>query len=201
MHLKSYKNGFTLVEVLISVFIIGIISTVAVIGFQSARQDDNLRLVTVRLADALRNAQNYAQSGLLTLSDESGVYKTFAAASGYGVFLEKGPPSKAFFFVDNTNFNPNPPEEDNIWSASNDSKLNDISLDIDKQGSIEISSISIDGVSVNDIDIVFKRPISAVYIDGSQTATKVVITLHNKLNNHEKTITIDRITGRIDAEY
>ncbi len=197
---KIYTTGFTLVEVLISVFIIGIISTVAVVGFQSARQDDNLRLMTMRLADALRNAQNYAQSGILTLSDESGTYKTFGAANGYGVLLEKGPPPKIFLFVDNTNLSATP-KEDNTWSASSDSKLNDISLDIDRQGSIEISSISIDGISVNDTDIVFKRPIAAVYFDGVQDKSKAVITLRNKLNSHEKIITIDRITGRIDAEY
>ncbi len=197
------RKGFTLVEVVISIFIVGILSTVTVIGFQSARQDDNLRLATLRLADTLRSAQNYAQSGILTLYDEKDkTYKTFGSASGYGVYLEKGTSPKVFLFVDTRNEAATPPE-DNTWSPSSDAITATLSLDIDGHGSIEINSISLAGTEVQDADIVFKRPIAAVFIDGSQEASKksATITLRNTINNHTKTIFIDRITGRIDAEY
>lgn len=203
MHDKQKNFGFTLVEVVISVFIVGIISTIAVIGFQSARQDDQLRMATMRLADALRLAQNYAQSGILTLPIEGGGYVSLNSADGYGIVVE-GPEPKAFMYVDNRNMSVSPQVDNKyfgIGSAAVDQKIATLSFNVDNSDSIEIESIKLDGSTVTSADIAFKRPTASVYIDGNQDKSNVVIMFKNKKNNHTKTITVDRMTGRIDAEY
>ena len=60
-------SGFTLVEMIVAVMVIGLLMTVSVVQFQSGRQDDALRSAAIRISDALRTSQTAAGLSFLPI--------------------------------------------------------------------------------------------------------------------------------------
>ncbi|KKR10059.1 MAG: hypothetical protein UT37_C0006G0026 [Parcubacteria group bacterium GW2011_GWA2_39_18] len=77
---KKNILGFTLVELAVSMLIIGIISTIVLANYNAGRKQEALNRSTQRLAVAIRQAQNYA------LFSRVGV-KCSTPAGGYGVYM------------------------------------------------------------------------------------------------------------------
>lgn len=76
--LHSYKNkkGFTLVEVLLVVFIIGILSTVALSSYNNSTQNFSFISAYKEMMSSLRNARSYAitnKEGAVGVPDRYGV--------------------------------------------------------------------------------------------------------------------------------
>ncbi|HEX8762979.1 MAG TPA: prepilin-type N-terminal cleavage/methylation domain-containing protein [Candidatus Saccharimonadales bacterium] len=61
--MNSLQKGFTLIEVLLSVVIIGMLVGLSLPLFQSFQVRNDLDITTQSLADALRRAQTYARDG------------------------------------------------------------------------------------------------------------------------------------------
>ncbi len=59
----SFECGFTLVEVLITAAIIGIMTSATFVSIQRGKIDKEVRVVAEQVASAIREAQNYALSG------------------------------------------------------------------------------------------------------------------------------------------
>ena len=57
------KNGFTLIEILLSIMLIGILSAMSVPLYQSFQNASNLNIARDTVVQALRQAQTYAYSG------------------------------------------------------------------------------------------------------------------------------------------
>lgn len=64
-NLKSVNKGFTLIEILIAVAIIGLISAISIPGFRNFNQGQELDSVKSRLYDDLRLAQSKANSSVV----------------------------------------------------------------------------------------------------------------------------------------
>lgn len=199
--MKSHMKGFTLVEMLVALTIIGLLTTVSVVQFQSGRQDDALRLAAMRMSDALRNSQSAAQSGSI---------EQYANAQGYGVFVFQASAGKncvsgsititegLVLFADT--------DSNKAYTPNTDTVIRCQSLIVDDApivvGKIEELKASDDSVLVvTAATALFQRPASFVLIDGGTEMKKVTITLKNTRNNHTKQIVLDRISGRIDFDY
>ena len=149
---QKFTTGFTIIEILIIVAIIGIMATMSVTNFQAGREDEALRIGALRIAEGLRSAQNYAQSG---------THQTYAAANAYGVYIKK--PDTIVVFADTSC----PKDESNAclpdtlgeWEEASDKKISDITLAVDSKKSISIDAvngISVDGVNADEAHIGFR---------------------------------------------
>jgi len=194
-------KAFTLVEMLVAITIIGLLTTVSVVQFQSGRQDDALRLAAMRVADALRASQSAALSGSI---------EQYANAQGYGVFAFQAASGKScmngsvtinegiVLFADT--------DSNKSYTINTDTVIrcqslivDDAPIVVEKIEELKASDDSISSVAV--ATAFFQRPTASVLIDGTKDMKKLTITLKNTRNNHTKQIVLDRISGRIDFDY
>lgn len=205
----SRKRGFTLIEMLVAITVIGLLTVVSIVQFKSSQESDDLRFAVLRLADGLRTAQNAGLSGKLEKYQGASqygihIFKSASASSctADGVTVEEG----ALLFADTFNLgsyttDPDPAKSDIIISC--------ISLDIGKRGVIAMDGITKkmantqtpDDTDDTETTIVFKRPTSQVSIDNGADVSYVKISLKNTAINKIKTASIDRLTGRIDYDF
>ncbi len=101
--------GFTLIEVLVSIGIMGVLSTITIVNFQAAQRLREVRNTAETLVSDLRRAQTMTLSGR-KLPDGR------IARGGYGIFLN--PPSQYILFAEEP-FSGSPPAFSSIdgWRA------------------------------------------------------------------------------------
>lgn len=199
--MSHMSKGFTLIEMIIAITIIGLLTIVSVAQFQSGRQDDALRLALMRINDALRTAQSSAQAGTLEQYQNAPRYGVHAFQKSTGMTCVNGSTTVnegVILFAD--------ANDNGTYDAATDSLVKCVSLDVNNT-----HSIVIDGIKVTKTDdtvtavsasaVSFRRPTAVVAIDGDTTMKKLSITLKNTKNSHTKVIEVDRVSGRIDAEY
>ncbi len=184
---RNDRRGFTLVEIMIVVVIVGMMATLSVTNFQAGQEDDALRIGVLRIADQLRVAQNYAQTG---------IHAGTATARAYGVYIKK--PDAITSFADLSG------DPVGMKDASDPEIGSPITLKVGSRSNIRIDSdkgIMVDGVRRDEVTVAFRTPNASGLVDGKTEGNSIVITLHNTRNNHTKSVTINRITGRVDTEY
>lgn len=85
---KYQKQGFTLIELMIVVAIIGILSTASLIMLSDGRDQKAVDLVARQVASTMRMTQNYAVSGRIFQSNKipcKYIFTTSAAAGTYSI--------------------------------------------------------------------------------------------------------------------
>jgi len=184
--------GITIVELLLSITIIGMFSTLAIINFRSSKQDDLLRIAAFRAADAVRASQSYALAGVPQNTDPA-----IAQALIFGASIKKitDDVGEIILFADKTG------GQQGKYDA-NDKDIRTISLDPDGRKIVVLKKIEIDGSdTVAPVDIAFKKPDAAGFINGDTTAKEIVLTFEHTQSRHTRTVTINRVTGRVDAQF
>lgn len=194
MDIKSKGSpGITLVELILSISIIGMFSAMAIVNFRSSKQDDILRIAGFRVADAVRAAQSYALAGVPENTDS-----TIATAQEFGVYIKKATGEEigeAILFADGTGGTAG------VYDGS-DKEIRKISLDPDNHKTVVLNDIKLDGTSgVLPVSIAFKKPDATGFINGATSAKEVILTFKHTQSNRIKTVTINRITGRVDAQF
>lgn len=91
---RKFFFGFTLAEMVLSVFIVMILASMVLINYRSGAASNTLLRVATRVAQDLRRAQNLA----LTSLSISGV-----VPYGFGVYFDTTKPNQYVIFVDNNN--------------------------------------------------------------------------------------------------
>ena len=162
------KNGFTMIELLIVMAIIGIVATIVLPSYNKARNSKDLHLGREQISSDIRMAQNYS----FNILKFDGAFPE----GGYGIHFDIGNPKKYIIFADKG------PSPNQTYDAGE--KFQELEL----PRSVKISSLKVDGSDANPIDIVFKPPYGKVFIwSGGSFYTKLEIEIKN---NDGKTRTI-----------
>ena len=172
--IKKFKkqSGFTLMELLASMFIIALLTGIFLTNYHGANQRNKLIMATQKLAGDMRMAQNYA----LGAKEFDGNMP----AGGWGVRLDTASPNNYIIFADN---------DIDEYDYDSGEEYSTINL----PDGVIIHSIDL-GASV---DIVFLPPNPDTYINGADDNT-VKITLRDSNGNTTKTIEVN-FFGLIDV--
>ncbi len=156
---RKKESGFSLVELLVVMFILSLLSTITLIGYRSNQDKYAIKQAVQKVASDLRRAQNMAISGV----DIAGNYY------GYGIYFVDD--SNSYFIYGDIN---------------NDSSydIGDTTIEIiNFNNQIRISQTAPLAVEA---DIFFKSPNPKTYIDGSnlvgKTATVTLEVIGKSLN-------------------
>ncbi len=165
---RKNKNlfGFTLIELMVSISIIAIISSMYLVNYRSANKATQLSLAMQKLSSDIRLAQNYSL-GLVDFNGE-------IPEGGWGVHFNQG---DNFYTIFADSF------DDTIGSYTFDDSSEEFrKINLPK-------GVSIDSIAIGDtpdmessLDIVFLPPNPTTYINGVDN-TKAKITLKNTDNN------------------
>ena len=94
---KKNSQGFTLIEMLVIIFIISLLSVLILANYQGGKKKYALLQANQKLISDLRRAQNMAING----TEIEGHCSTVFACFGYGIYLNSG--SSYLLFADNNN--------------------------------------------------------------------------------------------------
>ena len=164
--------GFSIMELIVVIFIIGLMSTVMFANYRQGERDTTLEYAAQGIAQDIRHAQNLSLAGT-KLSDED--------TWGYGIRFEN---NKAYFIYGDVGVTPNI----NYQYNSGDKKVSD---SITLPTNVEISDFNI-------TDIFFKPPDPITYINGSSDKSTVEIKICFTTTNKCKRITTTT-AGRVEV--
>ena len=155
-----YLKGFTLVELLVSIAIIGILTAAVVASSPAAKQGFAIMRSSQGLAQDIRRAQIKA-----TAMKEIGG----SSPKGYGIYLATNASSSYILFADQ--------DGNHTYNDKEDILIETINLETD----VKISALS----SGSSLNIVFEPPNPTVWVNNSSSSFST-ITLHLE-NNITKT--------------
>lgn len=155
---KRKINGFTLIEIIVSISIITLMTSLFLANYRDTNKRTELTYAAQNLASDIRLAQNYG----LGLRD----FKTLEATGGWGVNMSEGDSYYTVFadLNDDATF-----QEGERF------------LRVDFARGITVSNIDIG----NELNITFKPPRPTVWINGNKN-TKAEITLANTEGSESK---------------
>lgn len=175
----SYSaRGFTLLELLVSMAIFAIITTVVVVNFRTGRHTDTLRSSAMGLVNQMRELQSMAQVGrtVEVCPDDNGLAQV--ARGGYGLYIERG---QILFFANCAHGN---------RGYNADSRALGILTPMIGQG------VAID--SPAQLAILFEPPNASIFINGAQDQGEAQIILRHDISAERRTVIIRRLSGLIE---
>ena len=195
-YLKNKKNGFTLVELMVTVGIFAIMTTLLLAKYGTFNQGIYLNNLSYDVALTIRNAQSYGlnvKSAPSATSTYSSIY-----TEPYGVHFDSsaGNNTSFTFFFDNSLagdgiFDTTPGETVSVTTIKNGSKISNICV-----GSTDSDCSNV----VSPVDITFKRPdpsaIIKVSVGGTITKYSFAKITLTASDGSIKNVTI-RSTGQI----
>ena len=128
---QNNKSGFTLIELIVSIAIIGFVTTIGVVNYRSANKSSVLQLEAYKAATDIRRAQNMALGAI-----EFNFNPSARVPDAWGVYFDSASADRYIIFADQDN-NQIYTSGDGIFAAIN--LKNNIVLDI--SGSINISFV------------------------------------------------------------
>lgn len=160
------SKGFTLIEMLLVVVVVGILSGIFLLNYHSFGEDLKLQLSAHQLAQAIRSVSEMAMSAKdIGLTDVSG---------GYGIYIKKGQGAsqqdQIIIFVD-CNKDNNYKESVNCEGFSE--KIEEINL----EEGIKINSLT-PPTTDDDLTIIFKPPNPKVIINSNPSINEAVVKIN-----------------------
>ncbi len=161
------QKGFTMSELIVSLFIIGLISTLVLSSYSSGRRVAELKISTQKLAADLRYMQNNTLG--LVKNDEDGSIPP----GGWGLHIDTALSAKNYsYFTDD--------------DAGHDFDSDEENKVIPMSGDIVIDSIKVDAADTTWTDIIFFPPDPATYINGASTSVAEITLKESKLGKTAK---------------
>lgn len=175
---KADRLGFTVLEMIVVASIIVILMVVFLANFRGFESKAALENEAEKLISVLKQAQIFSLTG-----------QTIASTRyNYGIHLEECE-SGSCTYVLFSDLN-----SDNDYDAGEIYNSNSFTL----LKGVYISSLSPD--SGSKLDIIFEAPLGDIYFNNSQSNESGTIILSQTISDSFKTITINRISGRIDVQ-
>lgn len=203
--MKRPLKGFTLIEMLISLSIFGVITGIVIANFRAGQQGDELRISGQLVASTMRRAQtaalggeeiNYCKGGTDNLevclsgddADCAGGVCDPDIPRGYGIHFTTADDGKRMmtYFADT--------DGDRIFDETEIVSQRAVS----SGEFIEISSLV--PLSGNRLDIVFVPPKPTVYFNGTTVDALAKVTLRHITTGAFREVMINRISGQINAD-
>lgn len=179
----SNKAGFTLVELLASIFIIALISAVFMVNYNNTSKRSQLKMAAQKLASDIRLAQNYSL-GSKTYN------QTDTPPGGWGVHFDMADTSHYIIFADkNTPFANKTYDEDEGEA---------IEIKTLPAGIVINRIYAAENLTAQSVNIVFFPPDPEIYINTSSNAYARVI-LKENINNSTAEVTVNPF-GLIDID-
>jgi prepilin-type N-terminal cleavage/methylation domain-containing protein len=189
--LKKKQRGFTLVELLVVIAVMGILFLIAIANFSGAEGRNNLKMDAERLAGAFREAQNYAIAQQ-RVEVPAGSGNLTVPANGFGVEINfdfLGRANKYLIFAD-TNDPAGFSAEDEI-----------IRIDQLSSGIAYDTITTATGGNLRQVTVAFRPPRGeAVFYSGSNILIEdyLVISLReSKTGGAVRSVRIDNNTGTV----
>ena len=176
-NIKIDKKGFTLIEMIVSVSMIVMVTTLFIANYQTTNKRSDLIMTAQKLVSDIHQAQNHAL----------GLYKygSSVPAGGWGVHFNKAEGDQYLIFADVDA----PGELGNMDYNLDEGDINSGARLIELPPLITISSIKIGGLEKSSVNITFLPPDPQTNIyDGTATSTEVLIELTESRDNTIKTI-------------
>jgi len=171
------NKGFTLIEVMIVIAIIGILSAIFILNYQSFRRQLALKRSAVKLAQDIRRVQEMAMAAEECLKCGGGV-----PSRGYGIYLRKVPPSKI-----HTSYI--------LFANEKDTDENYFYYDQGEDTTIEVISlepgVKIKNINFPHLNIVFTPPDPTVFIGKEGEDEDLAIITISLIEDDDKTETIE----------
>lgn len=171
------KTGFTLIELIVSVSIIAMVTSIFLANYSSANRRSDLTMTAQKLVTDIRLAQNYALG--LARYGESGSINV--PEGGWGVHIDLqsyGTDKYVIFADDNFNYLYDNTEENISYGAQVTTLPNNII----------INSLSTGGTKA---DITFLPPDPITTINGASSTKSVDIVLKDLKTNSIKTVRVN----------
>lgn len=172
--IKKSQSGFTMIELIISIFIIMMISGLVMANYRAGQRSYELKNSALQLANTARTAENYA------LGLKKNEKTTSFPRQGWGIYIDKTKTEYVLFGDDD--IAASPPrlyEAGEKYLASE--LLNGVAVD-----KIELSSSTPlwtgEIMSLSNLSIVFAPPDPSVYVNNSSSTTARITLKHNVSN-------------------
>lgn len=179
------KKGFTIIELLVSLGIFVVVTTMVVANFRAGSRSDELKITAETLVSNLRRAQNMALAGQLT----DGV----TPPGGYGVYVKLAEADRYVIFAD---------KNGNLVYDDGEALVDGI-IFLPRNVRIEKIEKTL-GATISG-EVVFKPPKPVIYICKTgvipcETEDALSITLKHVLSEKTQQVSVNRISGRVEAE-
>ncbi|MCD4705936.1 prepilin-type N-terminal cleavage/methylation domain-containing protein [bacterium] len=176
---KTTNNnfGFSLIELLVSVSILIIITSISVNSFSMWQKNENLKQSALTLMSNIQKTQVMSLSGQMyngSVPDSYGVYFNDTNLTSYIIFAD----------VDG----------DHIYDNDGTEML----ATYDLLDDVSISNLT--PVTSNELTIIFKLPKAQIYVNQAIIDSQAEIEIIHNITSQLKTIKVKRITGQIDME-
>ena len=166
------KNGFTLIDLIVSIAIFGVMAASIVVNFRGGARSDSVRQSANITSVMLRRAQTMTLSGEF-LSDGS------FPIGGYGIRFDSSDTNTLILFADiNGNYIYDEGEEINTKNLADSAYFD----------------------AGEDLDVVFSSPDSDVYFNGLSVDVQKQVTISAVGTEVTQSIYIYRISGQIRVE-
>jgi prepilin-type N-terminal cleavage/methylation domain-containing protein len=193
---KKKKNnltvmlGFTLIEVLISIAIFGIISTLVIAGYKTGRYSAELNYGAEDLVNLVKKTRHMAFTGKVYKLDD----RIKVPPGGYGIHVNKCKKNNCLINI----------FADLDGQLDYDKNLEDLNYKEYKLfNNLFVDDILIEpqGSNIDNIDIVFKPPLPLICVNSDCSNFSLVeIVLGHKKISQKKKIIIDLKSGQISAQ-
>lgn len=178
--LSRNLGGFTIVELLVSIFIVVLITGLFMVNYHSAEKRLKLNVVKQKLASDIRVAQNNSLGE-----------KTYASNAvtkgGWGVHFDLSNPTSYLIFTDQ-----DVPNGNRAYDNGEAVEIKNLPSEI------FIDSLKVNEAPVDSLNITFLPPDPITFIN-AQTYSRARITLKESVNNSTASVTVN-FFGLIDVE-
>lgn len=198
------RRGFTLVELLVSISIIGVLTGMMMANFRGGQQAAEVRLAADILVNQIRAVQTSALSGRLASVCVGGVNdlkvcepgKTPAVACTDGVCQRRIPSGYGIRFTSTD------PKDYLLFYDTDNDQLYDAGEEIASQAFVTTKTISASASTAGfPLDLVYKPPYGQLYVNGSDTGPVTVsLTLSHDFGNLTRHVNIYRLSGKIEHD-
>lgn len=216
------RSGYTLIELLISISIFGIITGIMVWNFDRSNRNEDLRYAAENLAADLRLVQNMAMTGA-TIQDPDDL-STATPIGGYGLHIDTDDPTSYQLFADRERLNPETGDCESIrngrldrlidlshnclWMDGNDDILMNEAVRLPRE--VEIDSLTVDWwdepdpISIVDIAFVPPKPIpiigvNDIAVDNEARVGTIEIGLVHSVTQMHRRITLIGASGQVSV--